>query len=93
MSIVLYGQNVLRGVLEEKTTRVAEVVVSSVPPTETLRSQDIPRASKFPIARTSGATELRFGSAMAYATGMRNMSGRMLFRNIRDEHLTGNHLN
>lgn len=35
MSIVLYGQNVLRGVLEEKTTRVAEVVVSSVPP-ETL---------------------------------------------------------
>lgn len=35
MSIVLYGQNVLRGVLEEKTTRVAEVVVSSVSP-ETL---------------------------------------------------------
>ncbi len=30
MSILLYGQNVLRGVLEEKTTRVAEVVVSSV---------------------------------------------------------------
>lgn len=30
MSIVLYGQNVLRGVLEEKTNRVAEVVVSSV---------------------------------------------------------------
>jgi ABC-2 type transport system permease protein len=35
VSIVLYGQNVLRGVLEEKTTRVAEVVVSSVSP-ETL---------------------------------------------------------
>ncbi|HEX6576134.1 MAG TPA: ABC transporter permease [Gemmatimonadaceae bacterium] len=35
MTIVLYGQNVLRGVLEEKTTRVAEVVVSSVP-SETL---------------------------------------------------------
>jgi ABC-2 type transport system permease protein len=30
MSIILYGQNVLRGVLEEKTTRVAEVIVSSV---------------------------------------------------------------
>ena len=28
--IALYGQNMLRGVLEEKTTRVAEVVVSSV---------------------------------------------------------------
>ena len=36
MSIVLYGQNVLRGVLEEKTTRVAEVVVSSVPSTTLL---------------------------------------------------------
>ncbi len=30
--IALYGQNMLRGVLEEKTTRVAEVVVSSVKP-------------------------------------------------------------
>ncbi len=30
ISIVLYGQTVLRGVLEEKNTRVAEVVVSSV---------------------------------------------------------------
>src|SRR5687768_5601258 len=35
VSIVIYGQNVMRGVLEEKTTRVAEVVVSSVSP-ETL---------------------------------------------------------
>ena len=32
MMIILYGQNILRGVLEEKTTRVAEVVVSSVSP-------------------------------------------------------------
>ena len=32
MSMILYGQMVLRGVLEEKTTRVAEVVVSSVTP-------------------------------------------------------------
>jgi ABC-2 type transport system permease protein len=31
-SIILHGQNVLRGVLEEKMTRVAEVVVSSVRP-------------------------------------------------------------
>jgi ABC-2 type transport system permease protein len=35
MSMILYGQAVLRGVLEEKSTRVAEVVVSSVSP-ETL---------------------------------------------------------
>ena len=32
MSILLHGQNVLRGVLEEKMTRVAEVVLSSVKP-------------------------------------------------------------
>ncbi len=32
MSIILYGQNILRGVLEEKTTRVAEVIVASVKP-------------------------------------------------------------
>ncbi|MFM8782318.1 MAG: ABC transporter permease [Gemmatimonadota bacterium] len=31
-SIVFYGQAILRGVLEEKTTRVAEVIVASVQP-------------------------------------------------------------
>ena len=31
-SIVFYGQNILRGVLEEKMSRVAEVVLSSVSP-------------------------------------------------------------
>src|SRR6185437_13272092 len=35
MSIIIHGNNVLRGVLEEKSTRVAEVVLSSVKP-ETL---------------------------------------------------------
>jgi ABC-2 type transport system permease protein len=35
MSIIIHGQNVLSGVLEEKSTRVAEVVISSVKP-ETL---------------------------------------------------------
>jgi ABC-2 type transport system permease protein len=35
MSIVFHGQNILRGVLEEKSSRVAEVVISSVKP-ETL---------------------------------------------------------
>jgi ABC-2 type transport system permease protein len=35
MSIIIHGQNVLRGVLEEKSSRVAEVVISSVKP-ETL---------------------------------------------------------
>jgi ABC-2 type transport system permease protein len=35
VSIVIYGQTIMSGVLEEKTTRVAEVVMSSVP-TDTL---------------------------------------------------------
>ena len=35
MSILIHGQTVMRGVLEEKTSRVAEVVISSVKP-ETL---------------------------------------------------------
>ena len=35
MSIVFHGQNILRGVLEEKSSRVAEVVLSSIKP-ETL---------------------------------------------------------
>ena len=36
LSIFIYGQNVLRGVMEEKQTRVAEVVMSSVPATKLL---------------------------------------------------------
>ena len=36
MTIFMYGQNVLRGVIEEKQTRVAEIVVSSVRPTTLL---------------------------------------------------------
>ena len=36
MTILMYGQNVLRGVIEEKQSRVAEVVISSVKPTTLL---------------------------------------------------------
>jgi len=36
LTIFIYGQNVLRGVIEEKQTRVAEIVVSSVRPTTLL---------------------------------------------------------
>ena len=32
IAIILYGQQILRGVLEEKTTRVAEVILASVKP-------------------------------------------------------------
>jgi ABC-2 type transport system permease protein len=36
MSIIIHGQNVMRGVLEEKTTRVAEIVISSIKPEQLL---------------------------------------------------------
>ncbi len=36
MTIMMYGQNVLRGVMEEKQSRVAEVVMSSVRPSTLL---------------------------------------------------------
>lgn len=41
MSIIFHGQNVLRGVLEEKSTRVAEVVLSSVKPESLLAGKVI----------------------------------------------------
>jgi ABC-2 type transport system permease protein len=41
MSIVFHGQNVLRGVLEEKSTRVAEVVISSIKPESLLAGKVI----------------------------------------------------
>ena len=41
MSIVFHGQNVLRGVLEEKSSRVAEVVLSSVKPESLLAGKVI----------------------------------------------------
>ena len=41
MSIVIHGQNILRGVLEEKSNRVAEVVISSVKPSSLLAGKVI----------------------------------------------------
>lgn len=41
ITIFIYGVNVLRGVLEEKQTRVAEVVISSLPPSRLLAGKVI----------------------------------------------------
>lgn len=41
MTIFIYGLNVMRGVLEEKQTRVAEVVISSIPATRLLTGKVI----------------------------------------------------
>jgi ABC-2 type transport system permease protein len=58
MMILIYGQNVLRGVLEEKMTRVAEVVMASVKP-------DILLAGKILGIGAVGLTQqlIWFGSA------------------------------
>jgi ABC-2 type transport system permease protein len=39
ISIFIYGQNVLRGVMEEKQTRVAEIIVSSIPSSRLLQGK------------------------------------------------------
>jgi ABC-2 type transport system permease protein len=63
MMIMLYGQNVMRGVLEEKMTRVAEVVMASVKP-------DILLAGKILGVGAVGLTQqiVWFGSAAAFIT-------------------------
>jgi ABC-2 type transport system permease protein len=79
MMIMLYGQNVLRGVLEEKMTRTAEVVMASVKP-------DILLAGKILGVGAVGLTQqiIWFGSAailfsyaaaMGKAMGMPEMQG------------------
>lgn len=50
--IAIYGQSIMRGVLEEKTTRVAEVVVSSVKP-DTLLAGKILGAGMVAITQVS----------------------------------------
>jgi ABC-2 type transport system permease protein len=64
IAIILYGQNVLRSVLEEKTTRVAEVVVSSVKPGVLL-------AGKVIGVGAVGLTQMAFWlTSSAYLTSM-----------------------
>ncbi len=63
MMIMIYGQNVMRGVLEEKMTRVAEVVMASVKP-------DILLAGKIMGIGAVALTQqiVWFGSAAAFIT-------------------------
>ncbi len=63
MVIVLFGQNVLRSVVEEKTSRVAEVVVASVRP-EILLAGKVIGVGAVAVAQLSiwGASYLGIGS-------------------------------
>ena len=60
MMIALYGQNILRNVLEEKTTRVAEVVVSSVS-TDTLLAGKVLGAGLVAITQVLAWVALTIG--------------------------------
>lgn len=71
MAIILYGQAILRGVLEEKTTRVAEVIVASVKP-------DVLLAGKVIGVGAVGLTQFFIwiaGGAFFWTERMRLMSG------------------
>ena len=68
LMIILYGQNILRGVLEEKTTRVAEVVVSSISPETLLAGKVIGVGA---VGLTQQLVWLGFAVAIsAYGLGM-----------------------
>jgi ABC-2 type transport system permease protein len=82
MMIMLYGQNVMRSVLEEKTTRVAEVIMASVKP-------DILLAGKILGVGAVGLTQqivwvgsaaafITYGALMARAMGLPAMQGMTL---------------
>ena len=58
MSLILYGQNTLRSVIEEKTTRVAEVIVASV-------KTDVLLAGKVLAVSAVGLTQQLFWAASA----------------------------
>jgi ABC-2 type transport system permease protein len=78
MMIILYGQNILRGVLEEKTTRVAEVVVSSISP-ETLLAGKIIGVGAVGLTQqliwlAFAAGLSAYGMGMAAAMGVTNFS-------------------
>ena len=64
MMIVIYGQTILRGVMEEKTTRVAEVVVSSVS-TDTLLAGKVLGVGMVAITQVVAWVALSF-SLMVY---------------------------
>jgi ABC-2 type transport system permease protein len=59
MMIAIYGQSIMRGVLEEKTTRVAEVVVSSVKP-DTLLAGKILGAGLVAVTQVSAWLVMSF---------------------------------
>jgi ABC-2 type transport system permease protein len=73
MTIFIYGQNVLRGVIEEKQTRVAEIVVSSVRPTTLLAGKVLGVGA---VGLTQVLIWIVVGFAMArYRTALLNMMG------------------
>lgn len=77
MMIILYGQNILRGVLEEKTTRVAEVVISSISPETLLAGKVIGVGA---VGLTQQLIWLGFAVGIGtYAMGMAAATGQMAF--------------
>ena len=77
MMIILYGQNILRGVLEEKTTRVAEVVISSIS-LETLLAGKVIGVGA--VGLTQQLIWLAFAVGVGtYGMGMAAATGQMTF--------------
>ena len=69
MSLLMYGIITMRSVMEEKTTRTMEVLISSVPPFELLAGKILGVAAvaftQFLIWMASTALLVSYGAAMA----------------------------
>jgi ABC-2 type transport system permease protein len=78
MALMLYGQAVLRGVMEEKQTRVAEVVISSVSPWHLLAGKVIGVGAvgltQLAVWISSGILLLRYRGPILAAFGASSMS-------------------
>ncbi len=72
--VLLYGQEVLRGIIQEKTDRIVEILVSSMTPMQLLSGKILGMAAvgltQIGIWVTMGGAFAAWGAAMALAAGV-----------------------
>jgi ABC-2 type transport system permease protein len=74
LPVLLYGQEVMRGIIQEKTDRVVEVLISSMTPFELLSGKILGMAAvgltQIAIWVTMGSVFAAYGAAAALAAGV-----------------------
>ncbi len=74
LPIVLYGQEIMRGIIQEKTDRVVEILVSSMTPMELLSGKILGMAA---VGLTQVAAWVAMGAAVAVWAGAAAMAAGM----------------